>query len=147
VVRAIRNLRTEKKIAPGKKIPAIFIGGENAPLLTGESSVIAALGALDLQKTQIVKELAEKPQGQAAVVISGIEIYLTEAAIENVEAELARLQKELEETQAQIERLESLLASPFAQRAPAAVVEKERQKLSAYQDTAAKLRNQLEAIR
>ena len=50
---------------------------------------------------------------------------------------------ELTETEQQIARLETLLNSPFAQKAPAAVVEKERQKLAAYHETAAKLRQQL----
>jgi valyl-tRNA synthetase len=39
--------------------------------------------------------------------------------------------------------LEKLLASPFAEKAPAEVVEKEREKLGTYRDTAEKIRQQL----
>jgi valyl-tRNA synthetase len=58
-------------------------------------------------------------------------------------AERARLETELAESHAQIERLENLLASPFAQKAPPDVVEKEREKLAAYRETAARLKQQL----
>ena len=50
------------------------------------------------------------------------------------------------EVESQITRLEELLASPFAERAPAAVVDKERQKLAVYHETAARLREQLAAL-
>jgi valyl-tRNA synthetase len=65
----------------------------------------------------------------------------------DVGAESIRLNKELGDTQAQIDRLETLLSSTFAQRAPAPVVEKERQKLAAFHETAAKLREQLAALK
>jgi valyl-tRNA synthetase len=61
----------------------------------------------------------------------------------DLDEERARLQKELAETEAQIARLEKLLASDFANRAPAAVVLKERERLAAYQETAEKLKAQL----
>ena len=54
-----------------------------------------------------------------------------------------RLKKELSDTEAQIRRLEQLLAGEFAQKAPAAVVEKERERLTALKDTAGKLAAQV----
>ena len=41
------------------------------------------------------------------------------------------------------QRLENLLASPFAQKAPAEVVAKERETLATYQETADRLQQQL----
>ena len=60
--------------------------------------------------------------------------------------ERARLEKELAETAAQIERLETLLSGSFAEKAPAAVVEKERQKLATYKETTLRLQSQLDAL-
>jgi valyl-tRNA synthetase len=60
--------------------------------------------------------------------------------------ERARLEKELAEVSSQVERLEKQLSGSFAERAPAAVVEKERQKLATYQNTAARLKEQLNAL-
>jgi valyl-tRNA synthetase len=61
----------------------------------------------------------------------------------DVAAERARLEKELAVTGSQIERLEKLLGSDFADKAPAPVVAKEREKLAAFKETAAKIRTQL----
>jgi valyl-tRNA synthetase len=47
------------------------------------------------------------------------------------------------EATAQIKRLEKLLASPFAEKAPEEVVQKERDRLGAFRETAAKIRRQL----
>ncbi len=54
-----------------------------------------------------------------------------------------RLERELEEAESQIERLEKLLGSPFAQKAPEKVVQVEREKLEGYKTSAVKLREQL----
>ena len=145
VVRSIRNVRMEQKIAPSRKIAATILGGDKARILREQADTLRALAGLDADNLQICDTLLEKPQGQTGLVISGIEIYLPMTGIVDVAGELARLNKELIDAQAQIDRLEALLGSTFAQRAPAPVVEKERQKLAAFHETAAKLREQLAA--
>jgi valyl-tRNA synthetase len=147
IIRAIRNMRTEKKVTPGRRIAAIILAGGSLPILEPQVKTLAALAYLDPEKFTLTASLPEKPQDQVALVISGVEIYLPLSSMVDVENETARLQKELDETQSQIDRLTGLLASPFAQKAPAAVVDKERQKLAGYQDTAASLREQLEALK
>jgi valyl-tRNA synthetase len=146
IVRTIRNMRTEKKVAPGKRIPALIVAGEHTATLQDQATTLASLAALDSNSLKIVPVVAEKPAGQAAIVVSGIEIYLQLADEIDTAAEQARLEKELADTQSQIQRLEMLLGSPFAQKAPPAVVEKERQKLAAYLDTASKLKDQIESL-
>jgi valyl-tRNA synthetase len=79
-------------------------------------------------------------------VVSGVEVYLQLADEVDTAAEQARLEKELADADGQISRLETLLASSFAQKAPGPVVDKERQKLAAYQETAAKLRDQIRSL-
>jgi valyl-tRNA synthetase len=51
--------------------------------------------------------------------------------------------KELADTEGQIERLAALLSSDFGSKAPPQVVEKERQRLAQFKETAAKLKQQL----
>ena len=146
IIRAIRNLRVEKKVAPGKRIPATIVAGERSEMILQQSGAIAALAFLDPDELRIVSTLDEKPAGQASLVVSGVEIFLPLAGLIDTSAERERLQKELEEVQSQISRLEGLLSSPFARKAPAQVVDKERQKLATYQETAAKLSEQLHAL-
>ncbi|NPV86727.1 MAG: valine--tRNA ligase [Anaerolineae bacterium] len=143
LVRAIRNLRAEKKVPPGKRIPATLVAGDYHDILHEQIKTIAALAHLDLEKTQLVEKISRKPQGQISLVISGIEIFLPLADLVDTQAERARLQKELDETHQQIERLERLLSGEFSHKAPAPLVEKERQKLATYRETAQKLSAQI----
>ena len=143
IVRAIRNERVEKKVTAGKRIPAVLAAAERRALLAGQVRAIAALAYLDPDRLQILDRWAEKPQGLTGLVVGGVEIYLPLEDVVDAEAERNRLQKELADIEAQITRLETLLGSSFAGKAPAAVVEKERQRLAAAQETAAKLRDQL----
>ena len=145
-IRAIRNARMEKKVTPGLRIPATIAAGARLPVFQSQKQVLAALAYLDPEQLLLADSLAEKPQGQLALVIGGVEVFLPLADLVDMDAERERLQKELAEVESQITRLEELLASPFAERAPAAVVDKERQKLAVYHETAARLREQLAVL-
>jgi valyl-tRNA synthetase len=146
VVRSIRNARTEMKVVPGKRIPALIAAGDRLSVLKAQQQTILSLAYLDSENFTLTAALGEKPQGAVAVVVSGVEIYLMLAQVADTVAEKARMEKEFDEVSSQISRLETLLNSPFAQKAPAAVVDKEREKLAVYQATAAKLKNQLSAL-
>jgi valyl-tRNA synthetase len=63
----------------------------------------------------------------------------------DADEERQRLSKELADTEAQVARLEKLLGSDFANKAPAAVVQKERERLAAFQETATKLHAQIQS--
>jgi valyl-tRNA synthetase len=75
--------------------------------------------------------------------VGTVEIYLPLAGMVDVDAERTRFEKELAVTESQIERLEKLLGGDFANKAPASVVAKEREKLAAFKETAEKIRTQL----
>ncbi len=141
VIRAIRNLRAEKNVKPGLKLAAIIV--DSSGLVKQEAGVIAALSNLDESKLVIHEKLDAKPEGHIALVAGSVEIYLPLAELVDPAEERARLEKELAEAEAQIVRLEKLLGSDFASKAPAAVVQKEKEKLAAYKDTAEKIKAQL----
>ena len=143
LVRAIRNVRSEKNVKPGRRIPAIFVSAKEAGLLQDQAAVLAALSQLDLEALRIEETLPERPHDSITHVIGPVEIHLPLAGLVDQDDERKRVEKEIELTLAQVNRLEELLASPFAQKAPAAVVEKERQKLAEYKEALAKLQGQL----
>lgn len=146
IVRNIRNIRTEKKIPPSKKIPATIIAGEKFQIIMDQSTTIIALANLDKNGTGIYKDLEEKPLNQTSVVISGVEVFLPLDELIDVFAEKERINKELTEVQNQITRLENLLNSPFGEKAPAVVVQKEKEKLSQFLETSKKLKQQLDNL-
>ncbi len=151
IVRAIRNLRAEKNVHSGRKLASIFVVSHAANdtlyhLLADDRRVIAVLAGLDESHLELVESLPEKPEGHVALVASGVEIYLPLAGLVDTSEEKARLSKELSEVEGQIARLEKLLSGSFAEKAPAPVVQKERDKLAGYQETAQKLHAQLAAL-
>ncbi|HSO11039.1 MAG TPA: valine--tRNA ligase, partial [Anaerolineales bacterium] len=117
--------------------------GEKTNLLKAQSSVIAALTGLDAVRLQIEEVIHKKPEQSMAQVVGPVEIHLPLAGMIDREAARKQLTKELANIESQIDRLEKLLASDFANKAPAPVVQKERDKLAGYKDTAEKIKAQL----
>jgi valyl-tRNA synthetase len=142
IVRAIRNVRAEKAVKPGRRIPAAISGGYKAAVLNEQLPTLVALSGLDAGAVEIA-EAVEKPAESLTLVVGPVEIHLPLAGLVDPDAERDRLGRELAEAQDQVTRLEKLLASDFASKAPPALVQKEREKLAAYRETAAKIRAQL----
>jgi valyl-tRNA synthetase len=146
IVRAIRNLRAEKSVPPNRRIPAIMVAGERAQILQEQSTAIATLARLNEKQLSILSSLDGKPEGHVALVVGPVEVYLPLVGLVDPQEERARLEKDLAETEAVMERLEALFSGPFSEKAPTAVVQKERERLAASKETAEKLRSQLAAL-
>jgi valyl-tRNA synthetase len=143
LVRSIRNLRAENNVKANRRVPAILVSSEHNRLLTQQAGLLASLAYLDGSQLSIHASLESKPEDSIVGVVSSVEVYLPLAGLVARAEDQARLEKELALTNSQIERLEALLASDFASKAPEAVVAKEREKLAVYQQTAQKIRSQL----
>ncbi len=146
MVRAVRNIRSEKKVPPGKEVPAIIHADEKGLALVkkaeGYLKVLAKIGDLEL-----VPMGAAKPERAVTAVAGGVELYLPLAGLVDIEQEIARLKKELEETEQEIARARGKLANEgFVNKAPAEIVEKERQKLAALEEKKAILQGLLQEL-
>jgi valyl-tRNA synthetase len=146
IVRAIRNARSENGVDARRRIAATIIAGESAAMLTEQREALAALAQLAPQQLEISAARAEKPAAAIALVVSSSEIYLSLAGMVDPAAERARLEKEIAALQAQIKRLQDLLGSPFAEKAPSPVVQKEHDKLADYRASQEKLEKRLTGL-
>jgi valyl-tRNA synthetase len=145
LIRSIRNLRSEQNVPPGKRIPALLVTPKtHLSSLQAQSKTIASLASLDESRMEISSGLEAPPEGALSLVVGPIEVFLPLEDVLDLENERLRLAKELDETTAQVERLEKLLSSPFAEKAPAPVVQKERERLEGFKEKAEKLRRQLQ---
>ena len=100
---------------------------------------LAYLDSLEVSAQSPARELASE-----SVPSTGSMVFL-ETTDSSADADLqAKLARELDDARAHIQRLEKLLASDFASKAPAAVVEKEREKLENFHQAAEKITRQLE---
>jgi len=143
LIRAIRNLRSEYKIEPARKLHAVFVSSNLQILLESQKLVLCDLAGLDPDLTEIRADKPESQDGMAGLVVNEVEVLVQLADAKDDAAEEERLRKELAEVESQIGRLEGLLASPFAQKAPEKIVQAEREKLETYKISAEKLRARL----
>jgi valyl-tRNA synthetase len=146
IVRAIRNARSENGVDAKLRIAATIIAGESATMLSEQRDVLAALAALAPEELEIRAMQQVKSATAVALVVGSSEIYLPLAGLVDIAAEKARLQKEIAALDEQISRLSDLLGSPFADKAPAPVVQKERDKLADHQASQEKLEQQLAGL-
>ena len=143
IVRAIRNIRAEVGVAPGKKITAVIQAEPGqAEGLAATQGYLATLAGLS--QVRIAEDQAEKPPKAMTAVAGGAQIFLPLADLVDLDKERARLQKELDNAAAETARLQAKLANEgFLAKAPAAVVEKEREKLAEAEDRRGKLEARL----
>jgi valyl-tRNA synthetase len=142
IVRTIRNARAEKQIDAGRRIGAVFGAGAEVEWLREQAPLLCLFGRLQESETSLQERVASPPPGALPLTAGGVEIYLILAESVDARQEGDRLARQLEVMEGQITRLRSLLAGPFADRAPAEIVAAEREKLKQAEEEADRLRSQ-----
>jgi valyl-tRNA synthetase len=141
---AIRNARSEYKVEAARWVTATIAAGERTEALRSQAALIARLARVQADELMIVEQLAEKPAQAAAIVIGEVECYLPLAGLIDLEAERTRVGKELAAAEADVARREAKLANEgFTAKAPAAVVQREREGLETARAAVTKLRGRL----
>jgi valyl-tRNA synthetase len=147
VVIAVRNIRAEMNIAPSKPLQLLIRKATPTVhrIISDNISFIESLARL----SEIVL-LDEGESGPLSVtkLVDGAELLMPMAGLINKEDELARLEKEIVRIEGEITRITNKLSNAsFVDKAPAAVVAKEKEKQQGYIDDKAKLQEQYAAIK
>ena len=89
-----------------------------------------------------------KPEKAIAAIAAGVPVYVPLAGLVDIEQEIARLEKELAEAEKQLAGVSARLANEnFVSKAPASVVEREREKQRELAERAELLRQRLAELR
>jgi len=138
---AARNLRAESKLPPGERLPLYATA---QPPVSDPSLTLSALKALArLEDVKVAQVLPDSPAPVA--VVGDARLMLYKAVDPALERE--RLQKESSRLAAEIGKAKGKLANAsFVERAPAKVVEQERERLAGFEATLAKVNAQLEKL-
>ena len=143
IVGTTRNLRSEMSLSPAERMPLLTTG--DADFIRQAAPIIKALGKLS--EVQVLDEAAfAAATAMAPVAVHG-EARLALHVEIDVEAEKARLSKEVARLEGEIAKAQAKLGNEsFVARAPAAVVEQEKQRVADFGASVARLKGQLERL-
>ncbi len=146
VVTAVRSMRSELNIPPGKKAD-LYIRVANAEmgeLLKHHINYFRSLAKIETLHCGVD---VKKPPTSASAVISGAEIFLPLAGLIDLDVERARLQKELDHLKDLLDKISKKLANAdFLQNAPGDIIDKEQAKKEDYLERIEKLNRNLEQV-
>ena len=134
-IKAIRNMRAEVNVAPGRKSEAMLqvAHTELVSLFEINASYVKTLAAVEPLSIFLTSE--QKPENAMAAVVSGVEIYMPLKGLIDVEKETARLNKELTTLDKELARVVGKLSNEgFVAKAPADVIEKEKAKQQEFEE-------------
>ena len=138
---AARNLRSESKIPPSEKVLAIRTAD---PMVSDLAAATLAIGSL--ARLSGFEKRALLPDSNSPVAVIGDARFMLHREVDPA-AEHARLSKESTRLEGEIAKARTRLGNAsFVERAPAKVVEQERERLAGFEATLAKVTQQLEKL-
>jgi len=146
-IMGIRQIRSEMDIKPGKPLPVLLQNGseQDSFRLNNNESLLISLARLE--SITWLKSDDGAPES-ATSLVGDMNLLIPLAGLIDKEAELARLEKNMDKLQAEASRITGKLGNAnFVDRAPEAVVNKEREKLAEAESALKSLQVQAEKIR
>ncbi|WP_068082616.1 valine--tRNA ligase [Polycladidibacter stylochi] len=127
VISEIRSVRSEMNVPAGAKVPVVFTGASDE---TANRLKIHEGAILKNARAESVCVSQDIPQGSAQIVVGEATLCLPLAGVIDLAAENARLDKELGKIEAELQKITKKLENPrFVEKAPADVVEAERERV------------------
>ncbi len=142
MIRAIRGRRSEMNVPPSRRAK-VYLVTKYPESFEGTERFFAKLAST----SELILTDSCEIEDAVSIVTDAATAYIPMSDIVDFEKERARLTGELDKTLSEIDRLEKKLSNEgFVAKAPAAVVEGERNKLAKYRDTAEALREALKKL-
>ncbi len=147
MIKTIRNLRAEMNVAAGKRTRLMLLPSEGwAETLQGAKQYFQRLAGVSHSET-LADRAAVTEKTVSAVCAAG-ELFIPLGDLVDFEKEIARLQKEYENLLKEIERAAGKLNNPgFIGKAPASLVEQEKEKLATNQAMATTLEKRIAELK
>lgn len=125
MVSALRRIRSELGVSPGKQVTLLVRGGDASRLQRFDAALRF------LARLENIEMLDGEPPAAAAARVGDIDLFVPLAGLVDLDAERARLDKEIKRVAAELEKSKNKLSSEtFVANAPEAVVAQERQRLA-----------------
>lgn len=147
VIKAVRNIRSEMNVVPGRQVELIMAANseENLAILEKGQAYIKHLA--NVGEFTLVPSLAQKPDQAVTAMVKGVEIFLPLAGLIDLEKEKERLVKEIAKLDQELARVNGKLNNQgFINKAPEDVIAKEKAKRDEYQQKKDALQERLVAL-
>ena len=139
IIVEIRNVRANMNIHPSKKSELIFVTKKYEDELWDAKEFILKLGFGTTLKIQ--QDKTGIAENAISILADGIELYMPLEDLVDLEEERKRLEEEKTKLEAEVERCEKMLSnSGFINKAPAAKIQEEREKLAKYKEMLEKVK-------
>ena len=143
---SIRNMRREMNVPPATSVRAIVRPSDETTGSTLRNNVSHIMELARCSEV-VVEAEAEVPEQVAKTFLPEAEVFLPREGVIDIEAEKRRLTKERDRVSTFIERARAKLASQdFVNKAPAEVVEQQREKLAEFEQKLSKLDDSLSSL-
>jgi valyl-tRNA synthetase len=146
VIRAVRNIRAEMEVLPSRKAKLILVAKLEDSKMFEDTKLyfekLASASDVSIQTHQ-----HEIPANAVSVVTDKAQVFIPMEDLIDFEKEMERLTKEKQNLEKEIARAGGKLANVnFVNKAPAAVVQEERDKLEKYQTMMDKVMEQISKL-
>lgn len=133
LVKGIRSMRHDMGIPTGKKSALQIHCHDDAQKMVIENYDVQLMTLAYADNIAILNDVSEAEKQSVSTVVHGAEVILPLKGVLDIADELARLDKEIARLHSEVARAEKKLANPgFVGKAPAAVVEAEKEKVVNY---------------
>ncbi len=146
VVSELRRFRSDHGLAPSARIDVVAVADDaQQVVLEGALDGIRRLAGVDSWSFAEGTDGAAGPLGR--VTVAGADLFVPLTGLIDLEEERARLERELERARSELARARGKLANEgFVTRAPADVVQTERDKVDEWQEAVTRLDAQLQSL-
>ena len=137
IIVEIRNIRAKLNVHPSKKTELYFVT-KYVKEIEESKNFIMKLGFGESISFKNSKD--EIPENTISIVRDGVELYIPQNGLVDLEEEAKRKEEEITKIKFEIQRAEKMLSNPgFVNKAPAKKVEEEKMKLEKYREMLEKL--------
>ncbi len=144
-IRAIRTRRAEMNVPPSKKAQLTVATAQQDVFAAG-IPFLKRLGYAS-EVTIVPADQAPDAAGQVVIVTHVAQLFIPMGELVDLEKEKARIQKELKKNSDELAKLNAKLSNPgFVNKAPANVVEAEKERAGKLAELVAKLEEQLKGM-
>lgn len=148
IIRNIRNVKIQMNVAPSKKAKILVVAADGviARIIEDNKQYIMTLAGVS--ELVFLEDNQTIPDDAVSIRVQGAELFVPLDELIDIAKEIERLDKEKQKLEAEIHRVVVRLENPgFVNKAPASLIEEEKQKQGKFQQLLDALLERLETLK